>query len=186
MQNCPQTDTQSVYQHGLSVKDYTFQLIKILRTNENNSQWKLPDWIWQYREYILHDLFSDDIIEEYTTYHDCGKVHCLTYDENGKRHFPNHAEASYHTWLKVGGNPQAATLMRMDMLIHSIGANDIDDFIKCPEAITLLIVGLAEIHSNASAFGGINSTPFKIKWKQLNKRSKNICHKLYGEKHGVD
>jgi len=117
---------------------------------------------------------------EYTLYHDCGKPYCLTYDENGKRHFPNHAEKSYQTWLSVDGDPQVAKLIKLDMVIHTLKADEVDDFIKHPEAITLLLAGLAEVHANAKMFGGMDSTSFKIKWNQINKRGKAICQKLFG------
>jgi hypothetical protein len=181
MRLCPQTDTQSVYQHGMSVKEHTFALIEMLKTGEVQPGWILPDWFLQYRSQILAKLMPLDIIEEYTIHHDCGKPYCLTYDEQGKKHFPNHAEKSYQTWISVGGSESAAKLMRMDMMIHTIKANDLDEFIKYPEAITLLISGLAEIHSNAKMFGGIDSTSFKIKWNQINKRGKAICHRMFGE-----
>lgn len=181
MQQCPQTDTQSVYQHGISVKEHTFTLIQMLQSGELYSGWILPDWFFQYRQQILARLLPLDIIEEYTVYHDCGKPYCLIYDDQGKKHFPNHAEVSYQTWLTVGGNELSAKLMKMDMLIHTIKANDLDEFIQHPEAITLIVSGLAEIHSNAKMFGGIDSTSFKIKWNQINKRGKTICQKLFGE-----
>jgi hypothetical protein len=179
MQECPQTETQSVYEHGISVKEHIFQLIKYLKTGQISNNWRLPDWLPEYRGQLLVALLPEDIIEEYTTYHDCGKPYCRLVDENGKPHFPNHAEVSYSTWLNVGGNTQAAQLMKMDMMIHTIKAADIDDFIKHPEAATLLLAGLAEIHSNAKMFGGIDSTSFKIKWNQINKRGKAICQKLF-------
>jgi hypothetical protein len=179
MKACPQTETQSVYQHGISVRDHMFQLINMLRNNQPQDGWRLPDWLFQYRGQILKNLLSDSIIEEYTTYHDCGKPYCLTYDAEGKKHFPNHAQTSYLTWLNVGGSETAAKLMQMDMMIHTIKANELDDFIKHPEAITLLLAGLAEVHSNSRMFGGCDSTSFKIKWNQINKRGKAICQKLF-------
>lgn len=180
MRNCPQTDTQSVYQHGLSVRDHLFQIIEYLHTGQLSGEWKLPSWLSDFKPQILQALLPINIIEEYATFHDCGKVYCLEYDEHGKRHFPDHAEKSYYVWRSVGGNPQAAELMRMDMLIHSLKAIEIDEFIQHPEAITLLLAGLAEIHSNASMFGGLQSDSFKIKWKQIDKRGKAICQKLFG------
>lgn len=179
MQACPQTDTQSIYQHGISVKNYMFDLINLLKGSSVKFNWKLPNWIFQYRSQLLMKLLPISIIEEYTVYHDCGKPYCISYDSDGKKHFINHAEISYYTWLQVGGNEQAAQLMKMDMLIHTIKADDIDEFIKNTEAITLLLSGLAEIHSNANMFGGIDSTSFKIKWNQINKRGKIICQKLF-------
>jgi len=181
MQQCPQTDTQSVHQHGISVKNHLFQLINFLKTQSISNDWRLPDWIYKYRLSLLSSLYSEDIIAEYAEYHDCGKPYCLSFDQNGKKHFPNHAEHSYHTWLSVGGNPQAAQLMKMDMLIHTINSSQIEDFAKQPEAITLLLAGLAEIHSNCQMFGGIQSTSFKIKYKKIEKYGKKICQILYGE-----
>lgn len=179
MQQCPQTDTQSVYQHGISVKEHIFDLISFLKTGHIDEGWKLPDWMFQYREQLLISLLPEEIIAEYATFHDCGKPYCLTIDENGKRHFPNHAEVSYQTWLSFSDNLQVANLIKMDMLIHTIKANQIDEFIQRPEAITLLLAGLAEVHSNAKMFGGIESQSFKIKWGQINKRGKTICQKLF-------
>lgn len=43
-----------------------------------------------------------------------------------------------------------------------------------PLAITLLITGLSEIHSNAKMFGGTDSTSFKIKLKSITQRGKQI------------
>lgn len=183
MQNCLQTETQTIYQHGLSVRDHIFQLIEFLETGEIQSEWKLPAWLSDYRQELLKSLCPKDIIEQYAIFHDCGKPYCLTIDEQGKRHFPNHAEKSYQTWLSLSDNQQIAKLIKMDMIIHTIKAADIDEFIKHPEATTLLLAGLAEIHSNAKMFGGLNSESFKIKWSQINKRGKAICQKLFGEKH---
>jgi hypothetical protein len=179
MQACEQTKGQSILQHGISVKEHIFQLIDYLKTGEISGEWRLPEWLSEYREQILSVLLPQDIIEEYTIYHDCGKPYCKSVDENGRIHFPNHADTSYNTWLSVGGSNAAAKLMKMDMMIHTMKACDIDEFITHPEACTLLLAGLAEIHSNAKMFGGYDSTSFKIKWNQINKRGKVICQKLF-------
>lgn len=186
MEKCQQTPTQSVLQHGLSVKNHVFQLIDYLKTEHIVGEWKLPDWLTQYRHHLKDKLLSLNIIEEYTTYHDCGKPYCITTDNDGKRHFPNHAEVSYSTWLSVGGSPQAAQLMKMDMIVHTMKATDVDSFAQRPEAITLLLTGLAEVHSNAKMFGGLQSDSFKIKWNQINRRGKAICLKLFGSVYAVD
>jgi len=66
----------------------------------------------------------------------------------------------------------------MDMDIHLLKDVGVNDFAQKEEAATLLLTGLAEIHSNAEMFGGIESTSFKIKWKQINKRGKKISEIL--------
>lgn len=180
MQSCQQTAGQSVYQHGISVKEHTLQLIQYLKTGTIVGDWRLPEWLSIYREQIFSVLLPQDIIDEYTIYHDCGKPYCKSIDEEGRTHFPNHADVSYKTWLGVGGSLAAAKLMKMDMMIHTMKATDIDEFISHPEACTLLLVGLAEVHANAKMFGGIDSTSFKIKWNQINKRGKQIISRLYG------
>ena len=181
MKLCLQTETQSVYQHGVSVYQHTFQIIDYLKTGKIDNDWVIPEWLKTYRTQICSLLMPHSIIEEYTLYHDCGKPYCLIFDEKGHRHFPNHAEVSHQVWLKAGGSPQAAKLMKMDMMIHTMKAAEVEEFVSHPEAITLLLVSLAEIHSNAKMFGGIDSTSFKIKWNQINKRGKMICLKLFSK-----
>ncbi|HEY5267668.1 MAG TPA: hypothetical protein VII94_00870 [Candidatus Saccharimonadales bacterium] len=179
MRLCPQTETQSVYQHGCSVKEHIFDLISYLKTGKIDEGWRLPIWMETYREQLLSALLPEDVIEEYTIFHDCSKPYCITIDADGRRHFPNHAEKSGEKWLEIGGSEQVTKLMKMDMCIHTMKAADIDEFITHPEAITLLLAGLAEVHSNAKMFGGLDSESFKIKWSQINKRGKMICQKLF-------
>lgn len=64
------------------------------------------------------------------------------------------------------------------MDIHTIKAADLNDFATKKECISLLITGLSEIHANAELFGGIESTSFKIKYKQINNRGKQIIKLL--------
>lgn len=66
----------------------------------------------------------------------------------------------------------------MDMDIHVLKSDGVEEFASRPEAISLLLTGLAEIHANAEMFGGIESTSFKIKFKQINKRGKQIINLL--------
>lgn len=179
MKDCHQTSVQSVYEHGISVRDHVFQLINYLNTLSIPEGWRLPEWLSQYRTQIIESLCPLNIIEEYTIYHDCGKPYCITTDESGRRHFPNHADVSARTWEETGGCTTVQKLISMDMVVHTMKAADIDEFIKHPEAITLLLTALAEVHSNAKMFGGIESDSFKIKWNQINKRGKMICQKLW-------
>jgi hypothetical protein len=42
----------------------------------------------------------------------------------------------------------------------------------------LLLTGLAEVHANAKMFGGLESTSFKIKFSQIEKRGNAIIKEL--------
>lgn len=187
MSGCEQTQGQSIYQHGLSVNEYLVDLLSYLRTNKSSKTWRLPDWLDQYNNQILCCLLPDEILSQYAVFHDCSKPYCLTIDEHGKRHFPDHAQKSYETWMQAqhqaqdqAQHEQIGQLILHDMDIHTIKADELEAFAKRPEAISLLLTGLAEIHSNAELFGGIESTSFKIKWKQIEKRGRAICKLLFG------
>ncbi len=179
MSLCYQTLNQNVYEHGVSVKNYLFILIGFLEGKELSSDFRLPDWFLLYKDKLLNSLLSKDILEEYAIFHDCGKPYCKIIDNDGKQHFPNHAEVSYKTWIGLDGDPIVGSLIKDDMLVHTMKAADLDEFIKLPGAISLLITALAEVHSNATMFGGTGSTSFKIKYNQIDKRGKAICKKLF-------
>lgn len=175
MQNCEQTKGQTLFDHGVSVKNHLFDLINHLRFGDELLYvWRLPDWVMDNKNCILCSLPSDETLMLYTTYHDAGKWACLEVDENGRRHFPNHAEVSYEYFKKVFDNDVAAELILHDMDIHLLKAVGVEEFSKNPHALTLLLTGLAEIHSNSRMFGGMESTSFKIKWKSINQRCKQI------------
>jgi hypothetical protein len=179
MNECEQTKGQSVLEHGVSVKNYLFDLINHLRSNTPlKYEWKLPDWVLENKDLLLSSLPDDETLELYTVYHDCGKPFCLEIDENGKRHFPNHAEVSYKIFNQVFNNPVAADLILHDMDIHLLKSDGVVEFCKNPYALTLLLTGLSELHSNSQMFGGLDSTSFKIKWKSINQRGKQIINQL--------
>lgn len=180
MSQCPQTENQSVLDHGLSVRDYALELYDyIYFEGELSKEWRIPEWIEHYREEFQSGLLDRLTIEHYTVFHDCGKPFCLVYDEDGRKHFPNHAEISEKAYRETFGNDQVARLIGMDMDIHLLKADGLKEFSQRKEALTLLIVGLAEIHSNAKMFGGFASTSFKIKWKQIDKRGRQILKEKF-------
>lgn len=180
MKNTQQTEGQSIYDHCQSVKCYTFDLLDfILHDEPLKYEWRLPQWVVDNKAKIGEALLSTNDIHMYTIMHDCGKPYCREVDENGKIHFPQHEGKSaevfgylYPEW-KV-----AKQLIASDMDIHVLKGCDVEEFAKRPEAVTLLIVGLAEIHSNAQMFGGMDSISFKIKWKHINQRGKAIIPKV--------
>lgn len=175
MHECPQTDTQSTIEHGLSVWSYTKKLI--------SGQWenlRIPNWFEQNHTYIVNNLYATKVIKEYNIFHDCGKFKCITYDELGKRHFPNHAEVSGKTYKEYfpKSNSVISDLIQDDMALHTCTALEIESKNWSKQhAFTLLVTALAELHSNAQMFGGIESNSFKSKWKKLDRRGKQLCRK---------
>jgi hypothetical protein len=177
MKACPQTASQSVIEHGISVKNYLMDLLDYLEHGTAlKYEWKIPEWLLDNRDLIIKSLPDENTLKLYTILHDIGKPFCLEIDEEGRRHFPNHAQVSYETFIKFYDDPIAADLILHDMDIHTIKSEGVAEFSKTPHAITLLISGLAEIHSNAKMFGGIDSTSFKIKHKCISKRGKQIIN----------
>jgi hypothetical protein len=186
MKSCEQTKGMSVLEHGTSVKNYLFDLINHLRNKTPlKYQWNLPVWVYENSDFILKNLVDDKTLSLYTVYHDCGKPFCLEVDSDGKRHFPNHAEKSYDIFKLAFKNEIAANLVRHDMDVHLLKADGVEYFCKNPLAITLLLTGLSEIHSNASMFGGIDSTSFKIKLKSITQRGKQILNILNEHKTNI-
>lgn len=181
-----QTKGQTVFQHGQSVQLHTFRLIDALRDDDlQPSGWRLPSWVIDFKSPILANLHAEETIAAYTLYHDCGKPLCRVVDTDGKIHFPNHAEVSRQTYLSATGDTVVANLIGWDMSLHCESAEAIQ--FRCEsvwtvrDAVTLLLVALAEIHSNAQMFGGVDSTSFKIKWKTLEKRGKQVCKHFFGK-----
>jgi hypothetical protein len=175
MSQCEQTQGQSVLDHGKSVESYLFDLINHLRDGKSLTyEWRIPDWVYEHKDLLLSSLPDDETLSLYTKYHDCGKLFCVEVDENGRKHFPNHAEVSYKTFTRFFENNTAAELIRCDMDIHTLKSEGVEEFCKNPHCLTLLLSGLAEIHSNSRMFGGMDSTSFKIKWKAINQRGKQI------------
>ena len=175
MRECEQTKGQSVLDHGISVKNYLFDLLDHLRNGTPlKYEWKLPDWIYSERDFILSNIVDDETLSLYTKFHDIGKPFCTEIDTEGKRHFPNHAQVSYEVFKSIFSNKTAAELILHDMDIHLLKAEGVEEFCKNPYAITLLISGLSEINSNAQMFGGIDSINFKIKIKNITQRGKQI------------
>lgn len=173
MASCEQTAGMTILQHGEMVATYYADLLDHLEHGSPlNFQWRLPEWAS--RPEVLDALPSRQIMGEYHLFHDCGKPTCLTFDEDGRRHFPDHTATSKQTWLAAGGSQEIGDLIGMDMDAHLIKADDLEEFALRPQAKALLLTALAEIHANAAMFGGIESISFKIKWKHLDKRGRQV------------
>jgi hypothetical protein len=188
MKTCFQFESQSVLDHGLSVHAWFCDLYGYLMNGSPlTRQWRLPDWIND--PVIKEKLLDFDLLKTYQIYHDCGKPLCRTVDENGRQHFPNHAEISRQRWLECSDDSetaqQIAQLIAMDMDVHLLKNDGLDEFAQRKEAISLLLTGLCELHSNAQMFGGMESTGFKIKWKQMNKMGARILERIRQSQSGA-
>lgn len=182
MSACQQTDTQTIWEHGLLTWNKLDAIIQYLDETTPLEGWHIPDWLIKYKADIKSKLLPNDILRDYALYHDCGKPFCITHDEQGKRHFPNHSAKSKKIWLEYGGSAEIGELIGMDMDIHLLKSEGIAEFSARPQAISLLCAGLAEIHGNSDLFGGIESTSFKIKWKHINKTGNRLCEAMFKDK----
>jgi hypothetical protein len=179
MQECYQFESQNILEHGLSVRDYAFDLLGHLRYNTPlQREWKLPSWIYEHKDFILRSIVDDYILEKYLIWHDCGKPACRTVDEEGRQHFPNHETASYETWLSISDDHKIAGLIRDDMLSHRLKADSLQSFAANPNWATLLLSGLCEISSNSSMFGGLESIGFKMKFKNFERFGKRLMENV--------
>lgn len=182
MKACEQRSGQNIWQHGESVRDHLMDLIKFLRDPHYTSKytWRYPQWLLSHSKEFLASVTRDHVLEKYALWHDCGKSFCKVQDENGKTHFPDHAKMSAAIFRELYPDQEdVATLIEMDMDIHLLPADGIEEFCSRPQAATLLLAGEAAIHANAELFGGITADSFKIKWRQLDKRGAAICKCLF-------
>lgn len=194
MMDCDQTPGQNVLQHGRSVREHYFALLSHLHGDIDLAQyenWKVPSWLRhsdpgfaKNRETIIRSLPSRHVMDRYLTLHDSGKPRVLTVDEDGRRHFPGHADASAKTYREVLGDEMSETvayLIEHDMDIHLVRADELEEFVQRPTVFAHLLAGLAEVTSNAAMFGGIDSNGFKMKYKRLDQRGRAICRLMFDE-----
>lgn len=190
MKNCEQTKGQSVYDHGLSVYKYyeDFPSNFGLMCREPELTWKYSDSISQNINLTFDHCYSADIMYEYLVYHDCGKPFCKE-EIDGKIHFPNHAEVSAKTYYEYFGPKYSGCneyssrssivydLIRDDMCLHTLSADQIALKLNkwtIEHSISLIISAWCELNSNAQMFGGFDTISFKSKFKQLDRRTKQI------------
>lgn len=142
---------------------------------------QLPQWWTDYEEEIYNNLYDFKTIKHYCIFHDIGKPDCLEIDDNGKRHFPNHAARSYELWNELfPERKEIGELIAHDMDFHTLSADQIiNQNLSKQQLATLMLVSLAELHSNANLFGGIESDSFKNKFKKWSKNAKKIAEKYF-------
>ncbi len=178
MRECFQFESMSMLDHGRDIRSWYVDLKRVILGGQPVNPWRLPSWI--YSDAIRESLSSvdDRSVELYQVYHDCGKPLCRTVDVDGRQRFHDHADVSRRRWLECSdGSPESlriADLIAMDMDVHLLRADGVEEFARRPEALTLLLTGLCELHSNAQMFGGLDSTGFKIKFKNIERFGSRI------------
>lgn len=170
-----QTAGLSYWEHG----ELVAARFRDLMNPNPNMTWRLPDWFTENADFIRAQLQPDfELISTYQLWHDLGKPFCRTVDEDGKVHYPNHAEISAQIWKDLGGDDRIGQLIEQDMLCHQLRPADAVAFAANPNALILLVTALCELHANATMFGGIQSDSFKIKFKRLDKCGSIILNSL--------
>lgn len=160
--------------HGVSVMHKARKLV-----NKDISGFVLPDWLKDNLEYIIQTAHDWKIIKRYTIWHDCGKPFCRTVDSEGKQHFDGHARKSQEVFDSIIDNKIVSNLIANDMVLHTAKSDELNSFqFSKADWATLILVSFAELHANADMFGGTESVSFKIKYKQLDKRGKQIFNSI--------
>jgi hypothetical protein len=182
MRECFQFKSMSILDHGLSVRSWYLDLLRYLDGHGTELSWRMPSWIDAPIIKEELDWTDDKTIELYQIYHDCGKPLCRELDAEGRQHFPGHAAVSRTRWLECSdGSPAAqliGSLIGSDMLVHTLSPKESETLSNDPWWPVLLLTGLCELHSNAQMFGGIESTSFKIKFKQLERLGKKVIERI--------
>lgn len=174
MRTCMQFGTMDVLEHGRQVTEAFRLLLEALSTGELPAGWRIPGWLLQHAGAFLSRLLPLETIYAYQLYHDCGKPACRITDAEGRAHFPDHAAHSERAWLAAQGDVVTGRLIGLDMAMHLASADDMASLAALPEAASLYLTAVAEVHANAPMFGGFESTSFKSKMKHLDRRGKAL------------
>lgn len=168
MTACEQAPGQHMLQHGDAVHHHYQQLIQQLESG--TCAWPVLSQV--YARFTWPEAAT---LEPYHRYHDCGKPFVLTIDEEGRRHFPDHAAASAHQYaLLFPQDTWTADLIRKDMDFHTLRGEALDSLCQDPQAPALYLTAWAEVCANATMFGGLQSDSFKIKAKRLIQAGKKL------------
>lgn len=174
MRLTPHGEKSDVLAHGKDCWARYYGLTRALARKEAYSGAD-PQWLTQFGEQLLAHQQPGYDMAEYLVNHDCGKAATYCVDEQGRAHFPGHAEKSAQMWRQAGRSEVQARLMELDMALHTMPVSEMAEFAKNPLAPSLLLATYAQLHSNAqSVFGGLESDSFKMKLKALNRRAKAL------------
>jgi len=173
MQNCYQSENETIWQHCQNVSMTYFKLL------EAPDLFPLPDFIKENFELIKENQLDQNIVRDYLEWHDCGKPFCRV-EENGKIKFPGHAKVSRELFIQAGGSLESAELIGLDMLFHTSSAKSLLELqLDKKTMYTLMLSAWASLFSNAQMFGGFGSENYKIKRSQMLARCKCYINAKY-------
>lgn len=180
MKSCYQFQNIDMLEHGKMVHHYYLKILNQLESGQG--ELRLPQALINNKNTILSTLFPLNMMKEYHYFHDCGKPFCEIIDDEGKKHFPNHAQISSQIYIQYFNHENSTkiqNLIEKDMFFHSSKMEEIEPWLQQEEKqiiYSLLLTSLAEIYANSSMFGieGTESTSFKIKYKKLDRISKKL------------
>lgn len=172
MKETEQMKGLSVYEHGMSVRE-SYQSLILQLESGNFSELVVQEVYNLTKSFIL----PNEVVYKYQEFHDCGKPFCLIIDEEGKKHFPEHAKVSGDVWKSL--YPESKDIYKLilkDMDFHTLKGIELEDLCKHRLAPTLYFTAWAEIISNSKMFGGVDSVSFKIKKKKLIQSGKKLIN----------
>lgn len=173
MAGCEQAPGLNMLQHGELVHAKYKELLADVESG--NAPYSGLATLLQYCE-----LPDTSELAQYHIYHDCGKHLTLSVDENGKKHFPDHANVSANQYAHLFPEDTfTTTLIRRDMDFHTLRGDDIAELCNDPLAPILYFTAWAELEANASMFGGRESQSYKIKAKRLIQAGKKLITALH-------
>lgn len=182
MKNTYQFENIDMIKHGEMVYE---QYQKIINAIEHKNEQYFKDigftFDWDFIEKLYQHQYDMKTMESYQIYHDCGKHLSKTIDENGKIHYPNHAQHSSDLYSQYFDNSIAQDLILKDLNFHTFKSEEMTQWLETENSKTLASLYLtawSEILANSSMFGGILSESFKIKRKRLIQHGKKLKEKL--------
>ena len=173
MTTCYQAENLNMLQHGKSVYKEYCKLICQLSNGVGDAT------LLAVYSRIKDSLPPPSVLKRYMVLHDCGKHLCLSIDESGKRHFPDHAQISAEQFLMIYPQDKfSSILISKDMDFHLARGEQLESIWKDPFAPILYLSAWASINANAEMFGGKQSDSYKIKRSRLIQAGKKYLNSI--------
>jgi hypothetical protein len=200
MRECEQFPGMSVLDHGRDVFARYLDLV----SPEPRLRWRMPGWVGKLvplqlpletmgTYLIYHDCGKpfcravDGEGRQHFPNH--AQVSYETWMRHARDSEQKHRTVPIVTWDAKGNlieetecadncpcvvDEQVGDLILMDMDAHRLKGDAIGEFVKRPEAPSLLLAAIAEIHSNAAWLRQLDSDQFKAKWRRVDKIGRKL------------